>query len=546
MNTRKHISLIISSVLAVLLCACTKSETAITDSVTSAPTTSISTEASVSVETKLDTSPISLSLFIDDAENNYSFDTHIAEKITERTGVTLEIIYPEDDITLDKMIESGNIPDLIYAGERTEEFISDGTLIPLDDYIENFGENFATLYGNNFDTLRHSDGKIYTFGTGGSSPAQFTATGTFQIQYAVLEELGYPEITTLEQLGECLSKYLEIHPECTGLLLCCAPHQQWLDTVSSRVNYVLGYPDDGEFLINNETGEAVYKWIDPRTKEFIKWLNQMYNNGILDDDSFSLKHEPYLNKISNGKVLAIADYYKDYASAEEKLAETGKYDKMYCPLPVAIDKDTKVPFLADYGFDAADGIGITSACTDPERAFRFLDWWCSDEAQYLMNFIGDDINGEFDSASENYAEDTNVGFYTEPFPIKGITEKIDGKYYSDAVSEYISSYSEPQSAAAEAYGISLFSELFPQSDELPVINRTLISEMEIPALSEEAIISEALETYIITEVQNAIKVPVDEFDTKWQEIVDWCSKNGAIRLSEIMTEYVRNDMRLNP
>ena len=550
MNTQKYLSLAVSAALAASFCGCSDSSVTEAETVTSVSETTTVTETSAAetvtdrVIPPMDTSPVTLSLYIDDPENNYSFDSLISAEITARTGVTLEITRPDGDITLDVLTASGELPDLIYAGERTEEFIESGMIIPLDDYVQNVGENFPALYGDNLDTLRYDDGKLYTFGTSGASEADFTADGTFQIQYAVLEELGYPEITTLEQLGECLKQYLEKHPECTGLLLCGAPQQQWLDTVSARVNYVLGCPDDGEFLVDNETGEAVYKWIDPRTGEFVKWLNQMYNDGVLDKESFSLKHDAYIEKIAKGRVLAIADYYDDYSPAEEKLAAAAKYDKMYCPLPAAIDSDTQVTFLADYGdFVVSQGIGITSACEEPERAFRFLDWWCSDEAQELINFGTDDINAEFDPASESYSKDTGAGIFAEPFPMKSVTEKnADGKYYYNAVAEYVSGYTKPQAAAAEAYGITLFAELFPQRDDLPQIKRTLISETEIPALSEEAILLETLGTYIKTEVPNAITAPAEEFDAKWQEITEWCNQNGAERLSEIMTEYVQTDM----
>ena len=67
---------------------------------------------------------------------------------------------------------------------------------------------------------------LYTVGSGGSSPTQLTAEGTFQIRFEVLEELGYPEISTLEQLSDCLGQYMENHSGSTGLLLCGSQQRQ--------------------------------------------------------------------------------------------------------------------------------------------------------------------------------------------------------------------------------------------------------------------------------------------------------------------------------
>lgn len=540
---KKFLSFAISAAFAVQLCGCSDSGQSPSEDSSYADvseTSSVPEENAETTETSaenkippMDTSPITFTLFINDTDSDVSFDGEVAEEITARTGVTLEITAAENENSLGELLDSGKIPDLIYAGGETEKHIESGLFIPLDDLAEKYGENFSALYGDKLDRLKAADGKLYTFGTGGSSPERFTADGTFQVRYSVLEELGYPEIKTIEQLGDCLRQYKELHPNSTGLLLGGAPIQQWTDTVSARVNYVLGYPDDGEFLVDNDTGEAVYKWTDPRVKEYIRWLNGLWNDGVLDEMSFSLRHDGYIDRLVNGNAAAAADRHEDYSAAEDALVSAGRDDMAYCPVPAAFDEDTNVMFLADYGYVPAVGIGITSSCADPERAFRFLDWWCGDEAQMLVNF----------GASGEYDPEADGAYFAEPFPIRGKTERnSDGKFYSYAAEEYVSSYTESEKAAAEAYGITLFADLFPQENDLPVIRRTLISDMEIPALSETAILLETLETYIKTEVPNAIKVSPDEFDAKWDEITDWCESNGADRLGELMTELVRDDM----
>lgn len=539
---KRFLSFAIFAALTVQLCGCSGTGQTVTDesaglSETASASSEVSGAAEVPAEDSvppMDTSPLTLTLFINDTESGVAFDSEAAEEIRLRTGITLEITVAENENSLDGLIASGNIPDLLYAGEDTDRHIESGLLIPLDDLTEKYGGNFSAMYGNKLDRLRAADGKLYTFGTGGSSPARFTADGTFQVRYSVLEELGYPEIKTIEQLGDCLRSYKELHPRSTGLLLGGAPIQQWTDTVSARVNYVLGCPDDGEFLVDESTGEAVYKWTDPRVKEYVRWLNGLWNDGVLDDMSFSLRHDAYIDRLVNGSPAAAADRHEDYAAAEDALVSAGNGDRAYCPVPAAFDENTAVMFLADYGYVPAAGIGITASCAEPERAFRFLDWWCGDEAQLLVNF----------GAGGEYDPEAGGAYFAEPFPMRGMTERTsDGKLFSYAAEEYVSNFTESEKAAAEAYGITLFADLFPQESELPDLNRTLISDMEIPAMSEAAILLETLETYIKTEVPNAVKASPDEFDGKWDEIADWCRSNGSERLGEIMTKLVREDMR---
>lgn len=539
---KKILSFAISAAVAAQLCGCSGNGSDIPDesvsAVTSSETASVSSviaETETSSENSvppMDTSPVTLTLFINDTESGVSFEGDIAEEITARTGVTLDITTAENESSLAELLALGQTPDLVYAGSETAAHIESGLFIPLDDLADRYGGNFSALYGDKLDRLRSADGKLYTFGTGGSSPERFTADGTFQVRYSVLEELGYPEIKTIEQLGDCLRSYKELHPQSTGLLLCGAPIQQWTDTVSARLNYVLGYPDDGEFLVDSETGEAVYKWTDPRAKEYMRWLNGLYSDGLLDDMSFSLRHDGYIDRLMNGSPSAAADNREDYADAENTLVSAGRDGMAYCPVPAAFDEDTKVMFLADYGYVPEAGIGITAFCAEPERAFRFLDWWCGDEAQRLINFGADGV----------YAPEQGGAYFAEPFPMRGVTERdAEGKFYSYAAEEYVSHFTESEKAAAEAYGITLFADLFPQENELPAVDRTLISDMEIPALSEAAILLETLETYIKTEVPAAVKASPDEFDAKWDEITAWCESNGSERLGDIMTELLRQD-----
>ncbi|MCM1024746.1 MAG: extracellular solute-binding protein [Prevotella sp.] len=533
---KKTLPFIVSAALAVQLCGCSGEGSDVpAESVSPAASESVSAggadaeETAVSEESgtpPMDTSPVTFTLFINDTDSGVSFEGEAAEEITARTGVTLEITVAENENSLTELLDSGEVPDLVYAGGETDTQTENGLFIPLDGFTEEYGGNFAALYGDKLDRLRAADGKLYTFGTGGSSPERFTADGAFQVRYSVLEELGYPEIKTIEQLGDCLRNYKELHPQSTGLLLCGAPIQQWTDTVSARVNYVLGYPDDGEFLVDNETGEAVYKWTDPRVKDYMRWLNGLYSDGVLDGMSFSLRHDGYIDRLINGSPAAAAD-------AENSLASVGSGDMAYCPVPAAFDGNTKLMFSADYGYVPEAGIGITSSCAEPERAFRFLDWLCGDEAQLLINFGAD---GEYDP-------DQHGAYFAEPFPMRGTAERTsDGKFYSYAAEEYVSNMTENEKAAAEAYGVKIWADMFPAESELPQIDRTLVRDMEIPAMSEAAILLETLGTYIKTEVPNAIKSDPEEFDAKWDEIADWCRSNGSERLGEIMTELVREDM----
>ncbi|PAD27812.1 hypothetical protein CHH60_29515, partial [Paenibacillus sp. 7523-1] len=64
-----------------------------------------------------------------------------------------------------------------------------------------------------------------------------------------------------------------------------------------------GAPDDGEYYINPETYEAMLHYKRPEEKEYFRWLNKMYNEGLLDKDTFVQKDDQYKSKIASGRVL---------------------------------------------------------------------------------------------------------------------------------------------------------------------------------------------------------------------------------------------------
>ncbi len=526
-SLKKFFSASVAMFLAAAMCSCSGSSEETSD--TSLPGETVNVPADTAENTAasqtelpdqadippLDTSPITLSLFIFGDYEDIPFDDAAAEQITNVTGVTLDITVFNDETPSDVLSESEIMPDLIYAGDDTQELIENGDIIPVNDYVTSYGTNFHDFYGKYFSSLTSPDGNIYTFGTGGSSPAVLLPEGTFSIRHDVLEETGYPDIKTVSDLEACISEYMENHSGNTGLLLCGGPIQLYEKTISERVNYVLGYPNDGEFIVNEETGEASYKWLDPNAGKFIKWLNHMYNTGLLDSDSYSLKEGAYYDKISRGGVIAIAGLPEDY-------------DDIYCPLSVTLDSGMNTMFTAEYNdYSVPSGIGITKYCSEPERAFRFLDWWCSDEAQDII--------------MADYDEENFYSRYAEPFPMIGITEKDrNGNYISPLLEDIIAGYSDEERATLDGYGIKTFADLFPSADELPEINRTLISDYDIPAMSEESILLETLETYMKTEIRNSITCSEEEFDGKWAEITEWCENNGAKELEELMTARIRS------
>ncbi len=518
-----------------------------------------------------DKEPITFTLFSADLTEDMIFDDDVAKKITELTGVTLKFEHPVagDTQAVPLMIAGGEYPDLIYAKSDTSKLIDAGAIIKLDEYIEESGDNLKVLYGDQINRLKNNneDPSIYTVGTYGVTNKVFAPSGTMQIQHQALKELGYPEIKSLDDYEKALKDYLAKSPTTEsgesriGLSL-MASDWRWLITVGNKATLTAGIPDDGQFVVNDETGEATYKFLLDESREYFRWLNHMNDEGLLDPESFTQKEDTYKAKIAAGKVVGLSDADWDYQASVTSLIAEGKDEATYAKLPVVMDPEKHVDqSLKDYGFTGGWGIAITTSAKDPERAFEFLDWLASDEAQILLNWgiegthykINEDGKREFlpevqeqKNTDADFAKKTGVGKYVYPFPQRGIGAlDANGDSYSpDTLENKIANYTEAEKETLAAYGAEAWTDLFPSAEELGISNHGQVWQLSIPSDSDIAIIQKKSDDYTQQAITQAILGSPDDFDKAYDEIIATLKSYDVEKMNVEMTELIKARLEL--
>lgn len=517
----------------------------------------------------MDKTPITLTFFNCDLNEDWDFSDDVAKKITELTGVTLEITHPVagDTQAIPLMIASGEYPDLIYAKGDTGKLIDAGAIIKLDDMIEESGDNLKALYGGQLDRLRASkdDPSIYTVGTYGVSAEVYEPSGTLQIQHDVLKSAGYPEIKTIYDYEEVLKKYIEENPTTEdgqariGLSL-MASDWRWLITTGNIASAALGIPDDGQFKVDDETGETTYKFTLPEIKEYFQWLNHMNDIGLLDPESFTQKEDTYKAKISSGRVVGLSDAAWDYSDAEKTLIGEGKTGLTYARLPVTVSEEYKDQSLKNYGFGGGWGVAISESCENKERAFEFLDWMASDEAQVLLNW---GIEGEHYTVEDgkrvvkpevqvqkntdpDFSKKTGIGAYVYPFPQRGVgaVDSTGNSYTTTTIENVIANYNDAQKETLAGYGVNDFTEMFPTSEELGISKHGQVWQYTIPSDSDISIIQQKCDDYIQQAVTQAILGKPADFDKTWDDIQKTLESYGVDKLNEEMTNLTKERLEL--
>ena len=491
----------------------------------------------------------------------------VALEITEKTGIKLKTSYPldENDESIDLMIAEQNYPDLIYAKGGAGKLIEAGALIDLEPLIDEYGPNIKKMYGEELDKLRHSqeDPAIYQLSSYEVGGRSYTTSGVAQIQWAVLKENGYEVPQTLADYEKMIKDYLADNPQTEdgqdriGLTLSTADWH-WFITLSNPSGFIgEAQPDNGQWLVD-ENNQAMYKFRSDKVREYMRWLNKMYHEGVLDPDFATQTHEDYIAKIATGRVVAITDAEWDYADAEKILRADGKLEQTYAPLPITLEADQKCPSLMYQGLTTGWGVGITTSCEDPVAAIKYIDFICSDEGQVLVHWGLEDVNYTVEDGKRimnpedrkmknedpDYGKKTGVGFHGSPFPIygNGVEDPTGNTYTTASKENVIQEYHEEQQAAVDAWGVELLTDIFPQPEEFEVPKFSAIWAYAKPVEFDE--IANQLDEIAWPSLVEMIIDDAENFDGHYDLMIEELEGVGMTEAEEMLTDIIAERVAL--
>ncbi|MFX3635699.1 MAG: ABC transporter substrate-binding protein [Candidatus Pristimantibacillus sp.] len=515
--------------------------------------------------------PISIKMVAGD--NNPSWDdmqSDIGKLIKEKTGVTLKQEFPiggSDQDLFALMVASNEYPDLVMAKGSASKLVDAGALIDLTDLIEEHAPNLKKVYGEYMNRLKWSndDEAIYIIPTDGVGQQYFEAGGGFQLQHQVLEELGYPEIKTVQDYENAIKTYIAKHPKTEdgqptiGMSL-NGGEWQILISVTNPAFTATGAPDDGEFYINQENFETIMHYQRPEEKEYFRWLNHMNDEGLLDKESFVQKYDQYKAKIATGRVLGLIDQKWDYEEAENTLKNEGKVNQTYARFPVTLNESTQDHSFQGTGFLAGWGVGITKDAKDPVRIIKFLDYLASDEGQVLRNWgiegvHYDLVDGkrvlkpEFLNMKTNdgnkFKKSTGIGNYDISARYGDGVQDATGNYYTLNYPEaIIANYTEADKKTLAAYKASTYKDLWPADDAFPERPYGAAWNIAFETGSDANVIFQKTQDIMKKRVPEAILAKPADFDKVWDSFMNDLKKAGVDELNAEYTNMVKNRVEL--
>ena len=487
----------------------------------------------------------------------------VGQEIIKRTGVKLEAEFAMDENRIALMVASNEYPDLISPKGDASKLVDAGALIDLRPLIEEHGPNLKKVYGEYLNRLRWSkdDEAIYILPSLNAVGHQYTDIGgSFHIQHAAVKEAGYPQIRTVQDFENVIRQYVEKHPTIDGQptigITFLADGWRILIGVTNPAFITTGAPDDGEFYIDPETYEVTYHYRRPPEKEYFRWLNHLNATGLLDPEAFVQKEDQYKAKIASGRVVGIIDQTWGFNDAVNALKSEGKFERTYAHFPVTLTEEYKDHALQDTGFMAGWGIGITTACKDPVKAIKFLDWLASDEGQVLINwgiedkhykvdengkrYIPEDVLNRKLNDNTNFTKETGIGMYNISARYgDGVLDPTGNYYTTNSPDQVIANYHNVEKETLAQYGVSRWIELWPQVDEFPVKPWGAAWNISYPSDSELAVLFTRIDEIMKKRIPQIILSKPSEFDRLWDEFMQDIEAAGVEKMEDLYEQYVK-------
>ncbi|SEO26017.1 aldotetraouronic acid ABC transporter substrate-binding protein (TC 3.A.1.1.29) [Amphibacillus marinus] len=473
-------------------------------------------------------------------------ETEIGKQFEEETGVNFQVEHIVGDLNerIGVMIAGGIYPDVI-VGAGTEDMLVDaGAFIPLNDLLEEYGQNILDMYADYIDRFTYPDGNIYYIPFGATindyQPPANIEEGAFWIRRSVLEANDYPEIKTLEEYFNLITAYADENPEIDGMTTIPFTGMGY-DTsffrISNAPNHLAGFPNDGGVMVDMNTHEARVYADSEYAKRYLQALNELNEAGYLDQEMFVMNRDDYAAKLSSGRVLGFFDYSWGIRDAMNTLRDTGKPEAEFMAFPIVFDEEMQDQYLDPPAFVQNRGAGITINAANPERIIQYWDYLIQEDNQKLImwgiegeHYQVNDEGRYYRTAeqieqlrSQSFLDDFGMNTFAWNWPRLNGTF-ADGNAVDPARQQEVAreSYTDEDQELLDAYGLETFSDLFSLPEErpwFPAWSASVVPGSDVDMFSTNA--DEVLKRHyprIILGDQANFEAAWNEFETEYRAL----------------------------
>ncbi|GIN72535.1 sugar ABC transporter substrate-binding protein [Bacillus sp. J14TS2] len=271
------------------------------------------------------------------------------------------------------MFASDDLPDFFYSAwtlgaNDIVKYGSNGQLIALEDLIEENAPNIKTFFEKRPEIekmITAPDGHIYALPLY-VEDLWSTSNDAMFVNKKWLDEVGMDIPETTDEFKEMLTAFKDKDLNDNG-------KKDEIPFSFTYSNEIRGpHSLSGSFgvvgrKLGVENGEVYLAPVRPEYKEYVKWMHELYKEGLIDPEAFTHDINVYDSKIKSATPV-LGAYF-----AWSKFSSFGTLDKDYVAIPPLKGPDGEQMWNRSSGSLSLSGFSITSANENPARSMKWVD-----------------------------------------------------------------------------------------------------------------------------------------------------------------------------
>lgn len=325
--------------------------------------------------------------------------TRYVNEQMNKVGITVEFVpVPRwDEVTkMQAMVASQTAPDLTltYTYAYAEDYFNQGGTWDLSPFIDGADQalNMKEYLGSDVLNIgRNINGSLY----GVVAKRATTAKSNFFIRKDWLDKLGLKVPTNPDELFEALNKMVNENPDgMTGVSGAICWNSWNLKQVFSKIA-----SDPIAVQVSGGGEDVIQDYYDPGMYDFYKYMNKLYNAGILHQEYYNLSEDEFKSQIVTGN-LGFCEYSVNgnvdvLRGSLLKTLQENVNGADFVSIPQFPNVNDGKVYTAGYG---AGGLiafcPLTASEEVVEACMTYLDWMCTDEGGFVLyhGFEGENYN----------------------------------------------------------------------------------------------------------------------------------------------------------
>ncbi|MDQ8737152.1 extracellular solute-binding protein [Paenibacillus sp. LHD-38] len=310
------------------------------------------------------------------------------------------------------MFASNDLPDLFFSAwtmgsNDIVKYGANGQLIPLESLIEEHAPNIKAFFEKMPEIkqmITASDGHIYALPQYDGSKAG-RSNDAFFINKGWLDQLNLEIPKTTEEFKAVLKAFKGQDLNGNGK--------------NDEIPFSFMYNNDirgphslsGSFgvvgrNIGVEDGKVYYAPTRPEYKEYVKFMHELYAEGLIDVEAFTHDVQVYDSKVKSSTPILGA--YFNWSN----FAMFGKSETDYAAIEPLKGPNGDQMWNRNFGTFSASGFSITNANKNPERTIKWVDQMFEPETgiQISLGPFGENLTKEADSTISIVNAPEGVGY----------------------------------------------------------------------------------------------------------------------------------------